>query len=103
MPKSHLVSFDTPTRKTVRLHEQDAHGEIVLETKADISPVLEMNKVTRNRVDERAPWKEGDLVARIPPVVYWNLPPEIRNDPEEFDKWLNHTDQMPFRARLGQV
>lgn len=103
MPKSHLVTFDAPTRKTLKMHEPGHTDEIVFETKADISPVLELNKLRRQRVDERAPWKEGDLVASIPPVVYWNLPEHIRNDPKEFDKWLNHDDQKPFRTRGGRV
>lgn len=103
MPKSHLVTFDAVSRKTLKMHEQNADGDIIFETKADIAPILEMNKRIRNRVDERAPWKEGDKVATIPAVVYWNLPEHIRNDPEEFDKWLNHSDQEPFRTRSGQV
>lgn len=100
----HLVSFDAVTRKTVKMHEaRNADDDIVFETRADISPVLELNKETRNRVDENARWGDGDLVARIPPVVYWNLPKEIRDDPEAFDKWLNHEDQKPFKTRSGRV
>lgn len=103
MPKTHLVGFNQATRKTIRMHEPGADNKIYFEETTDISPVLELNKITRNRVDERAPWKEGDLFARIPPAVYWNLPPHIRDDEKAFNAWLNHDDQLPFRTRHGRV
>lgn len=103
MPKSHLVSFNAATRKTIRMHEPGSDGKIYFEETTDISPFLEMNKEIRKRVDERAPWKEGDLFARIPPAVYWNLPDHIRNDEKEFNKWLMHEDQEPFRTRGGRI
>lgn len=103
MPKTHMVKFDAVSRKTIRMHEPGHDDKIYFEEKTDISPILEMNKEIKKRVDENAPWKEGDLFARIPPQVYWDLPAEIRNDDKEFDRWLNHSDQEPFRLRTGRV
>lgn len=99
----HLVKFDAATRKSLHMYEANSDGDIILETKVDTTELTEINKAMYRQVDERARWGEGDLVARIPPAVYWSLPKHIREDEKEFEKWLDDPDQRVFRTRPGRL
>lgn len=90
----------------------DGDGGIVIETKQDISDILEQNKKEYNSYDERAKWSDhlfGNKVASIPLTVIDELNKQgiMRGfavlDEKRFRAWLNERDNRVFRTRTGVV
>lgn len=90
----------------------DGDGGIVIETKQDISDILEQNKKEYNSYDERAKWSDhlfGNKVASIPLTVIDDLNAKgiMRGfavlDEKRFRAWLNERDNRVFRTRTGVV
>ena len=90
----------------------DGDGGIVIETKQDISDILEQNKKEYNSYDERAKWSDhlfGNKVASIPLTVIDDLNAKgiMRGfavlDEKRFKAWLNERDNRVFRTRTGVV
>jgi hypothetical protein len=90
----------------------DGDGGIIIETRQDISAILEQNKKEYNSFDERAKWSDhvfGNKVASIPMTVIDELNKQgiMRGfavlDEKRFRAWLNERDNRVFRTRTGVV
>ena len=87
----------------------DVDGGYVIETKQDITGILESNKAQFNAIDEKAKWGEWTKVASIPNVVVDELNKQgiMRGyavlDEKRFRAFLNNPDNRFFRTRPGQV
>jgi len=90
----------------------DGDGGIVIETRQDISGILEQNKKEYNSFDEKARWSDdmfGNKVASIPLTVIDDLNAKgiMRGfavlDEKRFKAWLNERDNRVFRTRTGVV
>jgi hypothetical protein len=90
----------------------DGDGGIIIETRQDISDILEQNKKEYNSYDERARWSDnlfGNKVASIPMTVIDELNKQgiMRGfavlDEKRFKAWLNERDNRVFRTRTGVV
>ena len=90
----------------------DGDGGIIIETRQDISAILEQNKKEYNSYDERAKWSDhlfGNKVASIPLTVIDDLNAKgiMRGfavlDEKRFKAWLNERDNRVFRTRTGVV
>jgi hypothetical protein len=90
----------------------DGDGGIIIETRQDISGILEQNKKEYNSFDERARWSDdllGNKVASIPLTVIDDLNKQgiMRGfavlDDKRFKAWLNERDNRVFRTRTGVV
>lgn len=90
----------------------DGEGGIVIETRQDVSGIIEQNKKEYNSFDERARWSDhlfGNKVASIPLTVIDDLNKQgiMRGfailDEKRFKAWLNNSDNRVFRTRTGVV
>jgi hypothetical protein len=87
----------------------DVDGGYVIETKQDITGIIESNKAQFNAIDERAKWGEWTKVASLPNVVVDELNKQgiMRGyavvDEKRFRAFLNNPDNRFFRTRPGQV
>jgi hypothetical protein len=90
----------------------DGDGGIIIETRQDISDILEQNKKEYNSFDEKARWSDnlfGNKVASIPMTVIDDLNTKgiMRGfavlDEKRFRAWLNERDNRVFRTRTGVV
>ena len=101
-----VLDYDPATGITQWFHLDEATGDIGLETKQDVTAVIESTKGAFNQTDERKPWK-GDVhkVASIPKIIYEELAKKSHNfkDQRVIRKWLNGKDNRVFRTRPGRV
>ena len=90
----------------------DGDGGIIIETRQDITDILEQNKKEYNSYDERARWSDhlfGNKIASIPMTVIDELNKQgiMRGfavlDEKRFKAWLNERDNRVFRTRTGVV
>ena len=90
----------------------DGDGGIIIETRQDVSGIIEQNKKESNSFDERARWSDemfGNKVASIPLTVIDDLNKIgiMRGfavlDEKRFKAWLNNSDNRVFRTRTGVV
>ena len=87
----------------------DVDGGYVIETKQDITGIIESNKAQFNAIDEKAKWGEWTKVASLPNVVVDDLNKQgiMRGfavlDEKRFRSFLNNPDNRFFRTRPGQV
>lgn len=90
----------------------DGNGGIIIETRQDVSGIIEQNKKEYNSFDERARWSDdmfGNKVASIPLTVIDDLNKQgimrgfaVLNE-KRFKAWLNERDNRVFRTRTGVV
>jgi hypothetical protein len=102
-----LFSQD-PDARTVDYFHDLGDGEYVIETRQDVTGLVEFNKALQNANTGR--WGEMAHVAQIPLTVLedlqrkgvidsmWNL-----KDEPGFRKWLNSPENRVFRTKLGKV
>jgi len=90
----------------------DGEGGIVIQTRQDVSEIIEQNKKEYNSYDERARWSDqlfGNKVASIPLTVIDDLNKEgiMRGyavvDEKRFAVWLNDPMNRAWRTRTGVV
>ena len=106
MSTKRVLDYDPATGITQWFHYDEITGDIGLETKQDVTAVIEGTKGAFNPVDERAPWKGAvHKVASIPLVIYNELAKISNNfkDQRVIRKWLNDRDNSVFRTRPGRV
>jgi hypothetical protein len=97
-----LLSADPITGVKQYFGSQD--GKFHLFQEQDCEEVAEAAKATFNSTDERARWKDWNLVARIPLAIYYDLKKRgVADDPAAMKKWLNERDNRYFRTRPGKV
>lgn len=93
--------------KETNFHDLD--GKHFIETRQDISEILENNKAQFNAIDERTKWGEFTKVASLPNVVIDDLNQKgvMRGfaviDEKRFRAFLNDPDNRFFRTRPGQL
>jgi hypothetical protein len=90
----------------------DGDGGIVIQTRQDVSDIVEQNKKEYNSFDERARWSDelfGNKVASIPMTVIDDLNKQgiMRGfavlDDKRFALWLNDPMNRAWRTRTGVV
>ena len=90
----------------------DGEGGIVIQTRQDVSDIIEQNKKEYNSFDERARWSDqlfGNKVASIPMTVIDDLNKAgiMRGfavlDDKRFASWLNDPMNRAWRTRTGVV
>ena len=90
----------------------DGEGGIVIQTRQDVSDIVEQNKKEYNSYDERARWSDqlfGNKVASIPMTVIDDLNKVgiMRGfailDEKRFASWLNDPMNRAWRTRTGVV
>jgi len=90
----------------------DGDGGIIIETRQDISDILEQNKKEYNSFDEKARWSDeifGNKVASIPMTVIDDLNKQgiMRGfavlDDKRFAALLNDPMNRAWRTRTGVV
>jgi len=104
--------MQNPTNFRQTAVHADGEGGIVIETKQDITGIIEQNKKEYNSFDERAKWSDelfGNKIASIPFTVIDELNKQgiMRGfavlDEKRFKAWLNERDNRVFRTRTGVV
>lgn len=102
-----LFSQD-PDAKTVDYFYDLGNGEYVIESRQDVTGLVEFNKAVQNM--NTGKWGDMAMVAQIPLTVLedlqrkglidsmWNL-----KDEPGFRKWLNAPENRFFRTKLGKV
>jgi hypothetical protein len=90
----------------------DGEGGIVIQTRQDVSAIIEQNKKEYNSYDERARWSDnlfGNKVASIPLTVIDDLNKQgiMRGyavlDEKRFALFLNDPMNRAWRTRTGVV
>jgi len=90
----------------------DGEGGIVIQTRQDVTNIMEQNKKEFNSFDERAKWSDqlfGNKVASIPMTVIDDLNKAgiMRGfavlDDKRFAMWLNDPMNRAWRTRTGKV
>jgi hypothetical protein len=90
----------------------DGEGGIVIQTRQDVSAIIEQNKKEYNSYDERARWSDnlfGNKVASIPLTVIDDLNKQgiMRGyavlDEKRFALFLNDPLNRAWRTRTGVV
>ena len=90
----------------------DGEGGIIIQTRQDVSDIVEQNKKEYNSYDERARWSDqlfGKKVASIPMTVIDDLNKVgiMRGfavlDDKRFASWLNDPMNRAWRTRTGVV
>jgi hypothetical protein len=101
---SRMLDHD-PETGTQTIFHSDGQGGYTIETKQDVTALLELNKARYNDVDQRARWGEKAWVAAsIPLHVYLDLKAKgIADDQKRFKAWLNDPENLYYRTRPGRV
>jgi hypothetical protein len=90
----------------------DGEGGIIIQTRQDVTDIVEQNKKEYNSFDERARWSDqlfGNKVASIPMTVIDDLNKQgiMRGfavlDDKRFASWLNDPMNRAWRTRTGVV
>jgi len=106
--KPRLLDYDPETGIQRWFHYDDTDDSFRIETKQDVSALVQDSKQLYNDHDERANWKHdspaGHRVAQLPTVIYWKLKLKgILDDKKAFARWLNDPDNRFFRTRPGRI
>jgi hypothetical protein len=103
-----ILSHDPLTGVTNIAHMPDA-DTFVVETKQDVSQIIEQNKAMYAQTSESTRWGEWTHIAQIPLSVFQELNKKgiCRGfhivDPTAMKAWLNDPDNRHFRVRPGRV
>ncbi len=104
MTEKKLFDKDDALGITRIWHYDEETDKATIETRQDVSAIIEENKNEYAQIDERARWGEWTRVASIPMSVYFQLKREGKLDDDAYMKrWLNDPDNKYFRTRSGEV
>jgi hypothetical protein len=104
--------MQNPTNFRQTAVHADGEGGIVIQTRQDVTDIVEQNKKEYNSYDERARWSDqlfGNKVASIPMTVIDDLNKQgiMRGfailDEKRFASWLNDPMNRAWRTRTGVV
>jgi hypothetical protein len=99
--QSEWLNHNPETDTSRVFHWDDVAEEATIETRQDITGLVEVNKALYN---ESASGKELRKVASIPLALYFDLKKQgIIDDQARFKKWLNDRDNLVFRTHEGRV
>lgn len=100
--KTRTLSNDPIRGKVTQMHIGD--NEYVIDSREDVTDLVERNKARLNLQDERKPWGDMEQVAEIPPTTYWDLWRKgIARDDKAFRRWLDDPENRFFRTRHGRL
>jgi hypothetical protein len=104
MTEKKLFDKDDALGITRIWHYDEETDKATIETRQDVSAIIEENKNEYAQIDERARWGEWTRVASIPMSVYFQLKREGKLDDDAYMKrWLNDPENKYFRTRSGEV
>lgn len=100
-----------PLTRTEKWFHWDATGDnYAVETKQDVSSIIEANKAEYAATDEHAPWGEMRRIGSIPMPLYYELQQKGVIDPfgevkdeKPILKFLADRDNLDFRVRPGRL
>jgi hypothetical protein len=99
-----LFDVDPLTGARQYFYYDEMADESIIETVQDVEPLFDINAATFNSTDSRARWGEGQMVARLPLNIWWDLKQKgVIDDQKKFARWLNDSENMKFRTRPGRV
>jgi len=85
-------------------HYNSETDEATVETKQDITAIIEENRDNFNLQEKHSKYGEWNKVASIPLSIYFELKAQGKLDDTAFMKrWLNDPENRYFRTRPGQV
>lgn len=108
--RKEIFECDPITRTTRVWHEIDRGESWAVETRVDVTPVIEANQAEYAMTGESTRWgKPGEVwakVASIPSVEYWAAVRAGKFNPDD-DKsllsWIQDRDHLKFRTRQGRL
>lgn len=109
---SMLIDMDPVSRSRSTVYDDpDNENGVLIYEETDIEPILAMNAAMRAATDENCRWTKrggddrgvGEMVARIPASVYYQLPKDLREDNNALLQWLEQRDQDVFLTRRGRL
>lgn len=105
---SRVLDHDPLTGTTEYYHFDPVDGSITLETRQDVTDIIEGN--TRIRNDNTGRYRDLNLVARMPLSVVMQL---VKDgyldtgfrviDENRYRRWLNSNENMAWRTRDGRI
>ncbi len=105
-----MLEWDPIVKKATIFHELDRGNEFAVETKVDVTDIVEQNKAEYAATDEHARWgKPGEVwakVASIPNHIYFSA---LRrglfdpNDDASLLRWIQDRDNLSWRTRPGNL
>jgi len=109
MRTTSVLDHDEQSKTTEYYHFDPTDHSFMIETRQDISGLIEMNKAVVNNA--RGDWKgEFHHVARIPNVILMDLaqqgivtPAGKVLDEKRYKAWLNDPANSAFRVKGGKV
>lgn len=101
---SRLFNSDPAAGITEIFHYDEMADTCTIETRQDITDLIEGNKAEYASIDERAKWGDMHRVASIPMNLYMKMRAEgITRDAKAMRKFLNDPDNRFFRTRPGRI
>jgi len=99
-----LILSEDPMQRIRKLfHFDAATDEISVQTQQLLDPILAHNEAMRKA--DKGTWK-GDgqhFVGRIPHVIWFALPDEIRDDHDALVAWLDRPENEIYRTKGGSL
>lgn len=109
MIDSMVVDYDAQLKRKRTVHYDPIADNFVLESKTDVTDVIERNKALYNATDERASWGDGRVVASIPMTDYYRMKAEGsidadgEADPVPLMRILQDPAYRDWRTRPGRL
>jgi len=101
---SKIFNKDNSTGITNYWHFDEETEQATIETRQDVTAVIEENKEIFNGTEKHDRYGEFSRVASIPLSIFYQLKAEGKLDDQAYMKrWLNDPDNRHFRVRAGQV
>jgi len=80
-------------------HYDEATDKVTLEVRQVVDRIYEENRQERDSYDSTARFGNWRKVASIPIGLYWQLKRQgVIDDPKEFARWLNQSENKVFRT-----
>lgn len=96
--------LDVSPGGTCKMVWDDADGTFTIVNEQACDAIMEHNKADYASTDERARWRDDQLVARVPMIIMQDLIAKgIDQDDKAMKRFLNDPDNRVFRTRPGRV
>lgn len=99
------LSSDPIRKKITNMHIDSGGDSYVIESKQDVTDIIERNKARMAATDERTRHGEWEQYAEIPTEVWYGhlVPSGIADNEKRLRKWLDDRDNLLFRTRPGRL
>lgn len=97
---------ETPEQKIRRLWHEEADGSLTIQTKQDVTDLVELTKEEQKESDGQKYNDFRTLVARIPTATYYRIIAGATCEEERDMRivaWLNDDANKAFRSKLGRI